>query len=53
MTQNKKVLVMKVAVRTDNNQNQNQLGDWFWFKPHRKERPYGVLRVVVERNVVA
>ena len=30
---------MKATVRTDNNQNQNQLGDWFWFKPHRKERP--------------
>ena len=31
---------MKATVRNDNNQNQNQLGDWFWFKPHRKERPY-------------
>ena len=43
---------MKVTVRTENNhnQNQNQLGDWFWFKPRRKERPIIAFETLITDN---
>ena len=35
------VLLRNDNIFFNNKQNQNQLGDWFWFtsKPHCKERP--------------
>ena len=38
------------TVRFGNNQKQKQIGDSFWLKPHRKERPYSNATIHLNRH---